>query len=70
MDVVTQGIMTGAILLPFILGVVILFRRSQTRIPLLVYPDSTKVLSQSSIKDAELAGGAVYFSTHINSCYI
>ena len=56
MDVIIQGVITGALLLPFVVGVVILFRRSQTRIPLLVYPDSTKVLSQSSIKEAELNG--------------
>ena len=57
MEVVSQGVLTGVILLPFIVGIIILFRRSQTRIPLLVYPDSTKVLSQSSINDADLAGG-------------
>ena len=57
---VSQGVLTGVILLPFIVGIIILFRRSQTRIPLLVYPDSTKVLSQSSINDADLAGGIYY----------
>lgn len=49
-EVISRGILGELLVVPFIVGVVVLFRRSQTRIPLLVYPDSGKVLSEASLR--------------------